>query len=91
MNPAKELRDAAFLLRNPFHLPGLKTVIDADVAEPLASLLEWHARSYQAAVLAADRVFVADAEREMFIQRQTNLFALAVARAVVGTEPDGSQ
>lgn len=40
MNLADELRTAAFQLRNPFHLPGLKIAIDADLKPHLAALLE---------------------------------------------------
>ena len=39
-NLADELRTAAFQLRNPFHLPGLKIAIDVDLKAPLAALLE---------------------------------------------------
>jgi hypothetical protein len=38
--PADELRAAAFQLRNPFHAPGLKLVVDADLAMPLADWLD---------------------------------------------------
>lgn len=91
MTPAEELKGAAFQLRNPFHLSGLKAVIDDAMAEHLAALLEWHARSYEASVLAADQVFVVDTERSKFINEQTNSFALGVARVILGTESDGSQ
>jgi hypothetical protein len=37
MTPADELRAAAFLLRNPLH--GLKTPVDTDLAELLATWL----------------------------------------------------
>jgi hypothetical protein len=38
--PADELRAAAFQLRNPFHLPGLRLSIDPELAHPLADLLD---------------------------------------------------
>lgn len=41
MTPADELRTAAFQLRNPLHLPGLKVAIDPDVAHPLADWLDF--------------------------------------------------
>ncbi|MGW3321098.1 hypothetical protein [Streptomyces virginiae] len=43
MTPAEELKAAAFLLRNPFHQPGLKTVVDTDLVEPLAEWMEYEA------------------------------------------------
>jgi hypothetical protein len=38
--PADELRTAAFQLRNPFHLPGLKAVVDPELASLLADWLD---------------------------------------------------
>ncbi|MGW4603697.1 hypothetical protein ACWENS_10550 [Streptomyces sp. NPDC004532] len=40
MTPADEIRAAAFQLRNPFHLSGLKVPIDPDLAMPLADWLD---------------------------------------------------
>ncbi|MFD5899101.1 hypothetical protein [Streptomyces sp. NPDC060366] len=44
-SPADELRTAAFQLRNPFHLPGLKVAVDPDLATPLADWLDHAADS----------------------------------------------
>lgn len=40
-SPAEALRNAAFQLRNPFHLPGLRIGIDPELALPLADLLDY--------------------------------------------------
>lgn len=41
--PVEELKAAAFQLRNPFHLPGLRVAVDPDLAAPLAAWLEAYA------------------------------------------------
>ncbi|WKD36536.1 hypothetical protein [Streptomyces xanthophaeus] len=58
------------------------------VGAALAELLEDHAKSCDAAEMAANQVFVNEpAERERFIARQTNPRALAVARQILGSQP----
>jgi hypothetical protein len=72
MNLAEELR-------NPFHLPGLKVAIDADLQAPLASLLE-----VEADVVAA-RTAMDGTEDYALDCGSTHL--LDIARLINGTTP----
>lgn len=74
MSAAEELQAAAFQLRNPFHLPGLKIAIDTDLAALLADWLEREGR--QEAYTLAE-----------FGHRSAAPEALAVARLINGTAP----
>lgn len=91
-SPADQLRAAAKHLRTGA-FRGAMTATPAVAGlvrarEPLAELLDFHAKSHDATVTAADRVFVDEPEaREGFIRRQTNPHAIAVARAVLGIDP----
>jgi hypothetical protein len=74
--------------RNAWNNAAYMAAVHPTVGTALAELLEYHAKSCDAAEIAANRVFVDEAaERERFIARQTNPHALAVARALLGTQP----
>jgi hypothetical protein len=88
--PADEFRAAAFQLRNPFHLPGLKVVVDSDLVEPLADWLDAAAKSYDATVIGAASVWRRSdevEERDAWVAKQTDRHALALARQINGTAP----
>lgn len=77
--PADELRAAAFQLRNPFHMPGLKVGIDPDLAAPLADWLDETAATFEAVVRKHED---AASETSHWVAP-----ALAVARALSGPCP----
>lgn len=77
MTAADQLRDAAFLLRNPFHPPGLKVGIDAELGFLLA---DWLDREGQ-----QETYTLAE-----FGHRSACPEALAVAREILG-QPDRNQ
>ncbi|MEU3603758.1 hypothetical protein ABZ714_34385 [Streptomyces sp. NPDC006798] len=88
MNPADELRAAAFLMRNPMHITTGVTL--PDLAAQLADWLDHAATAHDASVAAAASVWPdpADAaERIAWVARQTELPALAVARAITQDQP----
>jgi len=74
MTAAEELAAAAFQLRNPFHLPGLKVAVDPELGDLLAAWLEREARQ-ETWTLAE------------FGHRSAAPEALAVARLINGSQP----
>lgn len=80
-SPADELQAAAFQLRNPFHHPGLTVGIDTDVAHTLADLLDRQGR------IAREVQDQLGAEFQDGALDQNIHDALAVARAITGSQP----
>ncbi|MFE2967547.1 hypothetical protein ACFXKC_28515 [Streptomyces sp. NPDC059340] len=78
--PVDELRAAAFQLRNPLHLPGLKLGIDPDLGMPLADWLDETATEVAA---AEGTEYALHPNGGVFTSWEA---ALAVARAINGSE-----
>ncbi|MFE9949328.1 hypothetical protein ACFYRJ_17555 [Streptomyces sp. NPDC005531] len=70
--PAAELKAAAFQIRNPFHLPGLKVGIDVELGFALADWLD-------------ERAECLDRTTHPGWQSTVEPHALAVARQILGT------